>query len=188
MTKEQRYRAYLRSYLITPENEPGFFALVRDIWEHPKFQSMSQYIQHADITRVQHIVSVAYLSWLEATERRLNVTATARGAMLHDLFYYDWHDGDWSHRPHGYRHPGFALKNARALNPAITKKEENIILRHMFPLTVIPPRYPEGWVVSLCDKYCATRELLIADRIRFRNRFEAAKGKLLYFKGLTDHA
>ena len=45
------------------------------------------------------------------------------------LALYDWHDGDWSHRPHGYRHPGFAVKNARVLNPSISKKEENIILR-----------------------------------------------------------
>ena len=172
MTKEQRYRAYLRSYLITPENEPGFFALVRDIWEHPKFQSMSQYIQHADITRVQHIVSVAYLSWLEATERRrLNVTATARGAMLHDLFYYDWHTaGDGTHRLHGYRHPGFALKNARALF-TLSDKESGIIKRHMWPLTPTPPNSREGLIVSLSDKYCATQEILIYKSPSYNRRF-----------------
>ena len=48
--------------------------------------------------------------------------------MLHDLFYYDWHvPGDGSHRLHGYRHPGFALKNAKALF-TLSEMEENKII------------------------------------------------------------
>ena len=30
---------------------------------------------------------------------------------------------------------------------------ENAIKRHMFPLTVIPPRYIEGWIITMADKY-----------------------------------
>ena len=114
----------------------------------------------------------------------LDVRATVRAAILHDLFYYDWHDPAMWHRPHGYKHPRFALENARVLNPDITPKEENIILRHMFPLTVVPPKYREGWVVTMCDKYCATKELLIADRKGARRRFEE---RLKTLSGGNDH-
>ena len=29
----------------------------------------------------------------------------------------------------------------------------NSIRRHMFPLNIIPPRYTEGWIVTMMDKY-----------------------------------
>ncbi|UKI57134.1 MAG: hypothetical protein L6V81_07045 [Clostridium sp.] len=32
---------------------------------------------------------------------------------------------------------------------------ENIILRHMFPLNITPPKYKEAWVVTLMDKKCS---------------------------------
>lgn len=37
-----------------------------------------------------------------------------------------------------------------------------MILRHMWPLTPIPPSSREGIVLSLADKYCASREMKIA--------------------------
>lgn len=166
------YEAYIKSFVINKDNAPDFFEIVGDIFDTPEFQSMGQYIQHADITRVQHIMSVAYLSFLDAKARKLNVNATARGAMLHDLFYYDWHvRGDGSHRLHGYRHPGFALKNAKALF-TLTPLEENIIIRHMWPLTPIPPKYKESFAVSFADKYCATQEILIKKFPFYKKKFE----------------
>ena len=75
-------------------------------------------------------------------------------------FLYDWHEKDKSHRLHGFYHPSTALRNAKEdfdLNPI----EENMIARHMFPLTPIPPRYKEAWILCLADKYCATVETLL---------------------------
>lgn len=68
---------------------------------------------------------------------------------------------DSSHRPHGYLHPGFALKNARELT-TLSKMEEDIIIKHMWPLTIRPPRYRESFIVSMADKYCATWELILS--------------------------
>ena len=82
-----------------------------------------------------------------------------RAALLHDYFLYDWHAWEGGeHRLHGLFHAGTALKNARA-DFALSAVEENAILRHMFPLTPIPPRCREGWIICLADKLCAACEL-----------------------------
>ena len=35
----------------------------------------------------------------------------------------------------------------------MNEKIDDIILRHMFPLNKIPPKYKEGWIVTTVDKY-----------------------------------
>ena len=45
--------------------------------------------------------------------------------------------------------------------------EKDIILKHMWPLTIIPPRYLESFIVSIIDKIVATGEFAgtLKDRI-----------------------
>ena len=93
--------------------------------------------------------------------------------MLHDVVFYDWRDASemW-HRPHGYLHPKFAADNAKILTDGtLTKKEEKIILKHMFPLTLTIPSSPEGLIVSLSDKYCANRELYYSLSKKYKQKF-----------------
>ena len=40
----------------------------------------------------------------------------------------------------------------------LNKKEKDIIIKHMWPLTIIPPRYIESFIITLVDKYCALKE------------------------------
>lgn len=80
-----------------------------------------------------------------------------RGALLHDYFLYDWHDGEKERRIHGFTHPMTALRNADR-DFDLTDTERDIIKKHMFPLTVIPPTCREGWIVCLADKYCSLYE------------------------------
>ena len=79
--------------------------------------------------------------------------------ILHDYVTYDWHVPDPSHRLHGFRHPGFAVTNSRKITE-LSALEENMIRRHMWPLTVVPPKYKEAWALTLVDKVLATRETL----------------------------
>lgn len=141
----------------------AFYACIEDLYTTPEVQSLAQYEQHLEINRLQHITSVSYLSYLICRKLGLRYREAARGAILHDLFYYDWRD-KYSHpRPHAYLHPGIALKNARALcGDRLTAVEANAIQRHMWPLTVVPPKHAEGLVVSLSDKYCAMYELYLS--------------------------
>ena len=64
----------------------------------------------------------------------------------------------WSR--HAFGHPRTALENARARFP-VNPTEADIILTHMFPLTITwPYRCLESLVVSTADKVCAVAELL----------------------------
>lgn len=40
----------------------------------------------------------------------------------------------------------------------LSERECDIISKHMFPLTLVPPMHRESWIVSMADKYCALRE------------------------------
>ena len=167
------YKEYCRSYNLTDENSDGYFDTVRDIYFSDEVQSLAQYEQHLDINRLQHITSVSFLAYKISRKYGLDFIKTTRAAVMHDLFYYDWRDGitgKW-HRLHGYKHPRYAVMNARELYPAISRKEEEIIKCHMWPLTILPPKSAEGFVVSFCDKYCAAAEVLYSVNKSFKNKF-----------------
>lgn len=126
-----------------------------------RFLTQSQFIQHGDTSVLAHCICVAYMSCFIAykLKLRLEKKSLIRGALLHDYFLYDWHDPDPGHRLHGFRHPRTAWINARR-DLKLSKKEENIILRHMFPLTPVPPVCGEAWVVCLADKICSSFETM----------------------------
>lgn len=151
-------RHFLR---LTPKEktllEAQFINTARPLLELPEVAKLSQYEHHRGKTRLEHVKEVAYLSFLWGKRLSLDSKAIVRGALLHDLFYYDWlHEGP---RLHGFRHHNIALKNARQIT-LLTEKEADIIKKHMWPLTVVPPRYMESLVVSLVDTFCSARDYL----------------------------
>ena len=79
--------------------------------------------------------------------------------MLHDFYYYDWRNKkvEGQKKFHAFRHPSIALKNALDIFE-LNDKEKDIIKKHMWPLTIKFPSYPESYIVTLVDKYCATIE------------------------------
>ena len=167
------YINYCKSYRLTETNSDDFFDIVGDIYFSDEVQSLEKYEQHLDINRLQHITGVAFLSYIICRRLGLNYRCAAIGATMHDLFYYDWRDGKngkW-HKLHGYKHPQYACLNAVELTSDSDKVTLNCIKRHMWPLTVIPPRYAEGFVVSFADKYCATRELMYSLNKKYKQRF-----------------
>ena len=90
---------------------------------------------------------------LKETLKELN----RQGRLQEENFLYDWHKKDDGHRWHGFRHGKTAARNAKR-DYRLNRLEEYIIARHMFPLTVLPPKSKEGWMVCLADKWCAAEE------------------------------
>jgi uncharacterized protein len=140
-------------------HESEFMIIAGELFEHPVVQRLGKYRHHCAKNRLDHSVEVAWYSFLLAEKLSLDCKAIVRGALLHDLFFYDWLREEWLN---GFRHPGISLKNARQI-AALSKKEEDIIIKHMWPLTIIPPRYSESWVVCFVDTYCTMRDYVKRD-------------------------
>ena len=118
------------------------------------------YIQHGDTSCLLHMIAVAYYSAKIADMLRLDKRKRKSliiGALLHDYFLYDWHKERKGKHIHGFTHPAEALKNASE-DFELNAVEADIIRKHMFPLTVIPPRYIESWIVCFVDKACSLYE------------------------------
>ncbi len=134
-----------------------------DILESPNFNRMKEYIQHGNVTVNAHVMTVARCSIAisETLHIHCDKRALIRGALLHDYFLYDWHIPDEvnPHRLHGFYHPGVALRNA-LLEYNLTEREKDIIKKHMWPLTVVPPCCREAWIVTTADKWCSLLETL----------------------------
>lgn len=138
---------------------------VDDLINNGKVESMSKYVQHGDISTLEHCEHVSYLSYKICKSLRLDYRAAARGGLLHDYFLYDWHINpptEW----HGYRHPAIALKNAQR-DFSLNKKECDIIKKHMWPLTLTKvPKYPESFIVSFADKYATVYEVIMSKKTK----------------------
>jgi len=142
--------------------EDEYYEIIKDIYEHDEFTRLKNYFHHRS-SIYEHVKEVAYLSYRICKYLKLDYRSAARGALLHDYFFYDWrnHDEPHLHRRkfHGIEHPKIALANAKKTF-VLNKIEEDIIRKHMWPLTPAPPLYKESFVVSFADKYLSSKEFV----------------------------
>lgn len=141
-----------------------YIEIVGQILESEEFNKRKNYPHHGTITVYEHSLSVSKLSYLIAKNMKLDYKAAAIGGLLHDFYYEPWQGKPKSKnlfKKHGFVHAKEAANNAQIYFPGyMNRKVENIILRHMFPLNIIPPRYPESWIVSLADKIISCEVIL----------------------------
>lgn len=142
------------------EMDQEYLECVQDILENPIFQSMDRFIQHGETTCKVHCLKVSYMSYQICKKWGWDYRQAARAALLHDLFLYDWHTHakETGEHFHGFTHPRVAMNNAAAYFQ-VTEKEKNMILRHMWPLTPIPPKSREGFAIIYADKHCGLAEV-----------------------------
>lgn len=143
------------------EDDPEYLACVQDILESPVFHLMDQFIQHGNTTCKAHCIQVSYMSYCICRRFNWDYRQTARAALLHDLFLYDWHTHakETGNHFHGLTHPRVAMENASRYFQ-LTDMEKNMILRHMWPLTPIPPQSREGMSIVYADKFCGMAEVM----------------------------
>ena len=73
---------------------------------------------------------------------------------------------------HGIEHPKIALQNATK-HFSLNDIEKDIVVKHMWPLTLVPPKFKESFIVSFADKYLASKEYvtkLNADKVVRRGK------------------
>jgi uncharacterized protein len=143
------------------EQDLDYMECVSDIFDNPVFQSMDNYLQHGDTTCREHCIMVSYMSYCICRKFGWEYAEVARAGLLHDLFLYDWHTHakETGNHFHGFTHPRTALENAEKYFD-LTEKEKDMILRHMWPLTPIPPKSRGGLVIVYSDKYCGLKETI----------------------------
>ncbi len=138
-----------------------FFSIINDLIKDENVQKMRNFNQHARTSCYQHCMQVAYYTYLICKKLNLDYISATRGAMLHDLFLYDWHNHVSEEKGfknlHAFSHPKIALKNANKFFE-LNEIEQDVILKHMWPVTISIPKYRESLVVTFADKYSATRE------------------------------
>ena len=166
-----------RCYGVLVPDDDGWLTEVADILANETFRSMENYIQHGDTTCRDHCVWVSYKSYLTCKKFKWDSRTVARAALLHDLFLYDWHDKaiPWV-EIHGFTHPRKAYENARK-EFALTHREKDLILKHMWPLTVVPPCYKETYVLMHFDRISSLHDTLQDKILRpLRTLFSPLRG------------
>jgi len=155
---------------FSKEEKEELYKYIFKILENPKWEKMKLFPHHLD-TRAVHSIEVCCISWKKAKKiKRCDHKSVAIGALLHDFFLYDWQNEKANYEEvdvkknrilpnaHGFIHPKIALANAIGIFPElINKKTSDIILKHMWPLTVTPPKYIESWIVCFTDKSCSMK-------------------------------
>lgn len=147
-----------------------YYECVSDILDNALFRKMNMFIQHGTTTTRAHCIQVSYLSYRIARKTGLDYRSVARAGLLHDLYLYDWHTHcrDTGEHFHGFTHPAVALANAmKEFN--LNAVEKDCIRKHMWPLTIIPPKYPEGYVIMYADKCCTVAEVSLELKNKVRN-------------------
>jgi uncharacterized protein len=139
-----------------------FISIIEDFINNETVLQMKNYRQHYNTSTYDHCLNVAYLNYKICKKLKLDYISATRAGMIHDLFLYDWRkncrtveiDG-----LHAFVHPKIALKNASNLFD-LNDKEKDIILKHMWPVTLAFPKYKESFIITLTDKYSAIQEAL----------------------------
>lgn len=135
-----------------------FESIIEDIINDQTVQRMKDFNQHYDTSCFEHCRNVAYIGYKMCKKLKLDYKACARAGMLHDLFLYDWRKREDGRKGlHAFTHPHTAAENAKKIFD-LNEKEEDIIIKHMWPLTIKLPKYPESYIITIADKYSAICE------------------------------
>ena len=134
--------------------------------------------RHHDDVLWNHLIQVSFRSFLVAKYYHVDEKVCAIAGLLHDFYpkayKYSKELAEIDHsyldkvhvkqklwKMHGFTHAKEAADNARKFFPGlIDDKTYSCIKTHMFPLTPIPPKYKEGWIVTLMDKRLSANVLM----------------------------
>lgn len=157
------------------DNDESFNQIIYDIKINDTVLQMKNYRQHYNTSCYEHCLYVSYYTYLICKKLNLDYISAARAAMLHDLFLYDWRSKGTRKGLHAYTHPRLALENASKLFE-LNDMEKDIILKHMWPVTIVPPKYKESFIITFTDKYSAFVETLkgLEDTNTYKKMFRYA--------------
>ncbi len=131
-----------------------FYKIIKDIYELDEVKRLDK-CKHHGITRLDHCLRVSYYTYTITKALHLNYKDATRAALLHDFFT----DEVSSLKMYGRfsKHPKIAYNNASKYFK-LNKLQKDIIVKHMWPCTLTPPKYFESWIVDIIDDISAVFE------------------------------
>lgn len=148
-------------------SEKEFYNIAEPILRNSEFQRRRDFLHHNDSV-YDHSLRVAWKAYNIAKHiskyKKININNVVIGALLHDFYLKPWRENKNPafFKKHGFTHGKVAYVNSLNIFPNLMNKEiENSICRHMFPLTPVPPKYIEGWIITLADKYVSLEVLKV---------------------------
>ena len=140
------------------EKDKEFQDIIKPLIANETVQKMKNFRQHYETTCFDHCYTVSYYCYLICKKYNLDYKSAARAGMLHDLFLYDWRKRQPDRKGlHAFTHGKTACDNASKLF-SLNKKEKDMIIKHMWPVTIEFPKSFEGFILTFVDKYCAMSE------------------------------
>lgn len=152
--------------------------IVEDILLSDEFQKRKLFMHHHNLSVWDHSILVSFKAYIVASYFAADQRVCAIAGLLHDFYSQAWistpeiealDDGKYAKlmkqkkkffKLHGFTHALDASKNYIKFFPELeNKKITNSIRRHMFPLNIIPPRYKEGYIITIIDKWNSVHEL-----------------------------
>lgn len=132
---------------------------VSGILNHSLVQEMDNHFQHCQTSRLQHSINVSYYAYRMCRLFGWDYKSAARAGLMHDLYFYSWTDDKSERGNHLAKHPLLAFENAKKVTE-INAIEEDAIVKHMWPCTIVPPKYKESYAVTIADKVCTVVEVV----------------------------
>lgn len=155
-----------------------WLSIVERILLHKEFQKRKLFRHHKNMSVWDHSILVSFSSFMMAKYFNADQRVCAIAGLLHDFYSQAWistpeiemlENGKYAQemkikkplfKMHGFTHAKDAAKNYVKFFPELeNKKITNAIKRHMFPLNIIPPRYKEGFIITIVDKWNSVHEL-----------------------------
>lgn len=147
-----------------------YLSIVGDILDDEKFVKIKE-ITHHGLDRMGHSLRVSYYSYKISKILGLNYESAARGGLLHDFFFeINVKASPKTRLQTLVNHPKYALHNANKYFN-LSDMEKDIIVSHMFPVSIKPPKYAEGWIVNLVDDAVAIAEISYKARTKISYAF-----------------
>lgn len=169
---------------MIPSNDE-FLSIIDPIIHHPEFQKRKTFPHHGSISVYEHSLEVARASYGIAKFLGVDAEAAAIAGLLHDFYEHPWQQVVKTSffEKHAFTHGKEASVNVKKFFPQYANdKVLDSIKVHMFPLTLNPPKYLEGWIITIVDKIVSLEvfsQIAKRERMTFTKMITKAKETLL---------
>lgn len=179
MKNKEEIKKIINKKKLKEEEFNEWYSYVEEILLNKEFQKRKLFYHHSHITVWEHSINVSFSCYLVARKFKLDKKVSAIAGLLHDFYPYAWiYDEKLAEidngiyvskigkknkffKQHGFTHAEEATQNyLKYFYYLQNVKITNSIKRHMFPLNIVPPKYKEGYVLTLVDKYISIKDII----------------------------